>query len=47
MKKIIFHQDSAPAYKSVLAMGKLWDFRYDLLGHPPPIPVPKPEEICF
>ena len=33
-KKNIFHQDNAPAHISVLAMGKLWDLRYDLLGHP-------------
>jgi Transposase. len=33
-KKIIFHQDNAPAHKSVLAMGKLRDLRYNLLGHP-------------
>jgi hypothetical protein len=30
--KIIFHQDSAPAHKSVLAMGKLRDLHYGLLG---------------
>jgi hypothetical protein len=30
-KKIIFHQDSAPAHKSVLAMGKLRDLHYELL----------------
>jgi hypothetical protein len=34
-KKIIFHQNNAPAHKSVLAMGKLWDMHYDLLEHPP------------
>jgi transposase len=34
-KKIIFHQDNAPAHKSVLAMGKLRDLRYELLEHPP------------
>jgi hypothetical protein len=28
MKKIIFHQDNAPAHKSVLAMGKLRDLHY-------------------
>lgn len=34
-KKIIFHQDNAPAYKSVLAMGKLRDLKYEVLEHPP------------
>jgi len=34
-KKIIFHQDSAPAHKSVLAMGKWRDLHYELLEHPP------------
>ena len=33
-KKLIFHQDNAPAHKSVLAMRKLQDLRYNLLGHP-------------
>jgi transposase len=34
-KKIIFHQDNAPAHKSVLAMGNLRDLHYELLEHPP------------
>jgi len=34
-KKIIFHQDSAPAHKSVLAIGKLRDLHYEVLEHPP------------
>jgi histone-lysine N-methyltransferase SETMAR len=33
-KKTIFHQDNAPAHKSVLAMGKLRDLHYELLEHP-------------
>jgi len=33
-KKIVFHQDNAPAHKSVLAMGKLRDLHYELLEHP-------------
>jgi hypothetical protein len=32
-KKIIFYQDNAPAHKSVLAVGKLRDLHYELLGH--------------
>jgi hypothetical protein len=32
-KKITFHQDNAPAHKSVLAMGKLRDLHYELLEH--------------
>jgi hypothetical protein len=34
-KKIILYQDSAPAHKSVLAIGKLRDLHYELLEHPP------------
>jgi hypothetical protein len=34
-KKTIFHQDNAPAYKNVLAVGKLRDLHYELLEHPP------------
>jgi histone-lysine N-methyltransferase SETMAR len=34
-KTIIFHQENAPAHKSVLAMGKLRDLHYDLLEHLP------------
>jgi len=34
-KKIIFHQENAPAHKSVLAMGKFRDLHYELLEHPP------------
>ena len=34
-KKIFFHQDNAPAHKSVLAMGKIRDLHYELLEHPP------------
>jgi len=33
--KIIFHQDSAPAHKSVLTKGKLRGLHYELLEHPP------------
>jgi histone-lysine N-methyltransferase SETMAR len=33
-KKIIFHQNNAPAHKSVLAMGKLRDLHNELLEHP-------------
>jgi histone-lysine N-methyltransferase SETMAR len=34
-RKISFHQDNAPAQKSILAMGKLRDLHYELLEHPP------------
>jgi hypothetical protein len=33
-KKIIFHQDNAPAQKSNVAMGKLRNLHYELLEHP-------------
>jgi histone-lysine N-methyltransferase SETMAR len=34
-KKIIFHQDNAPAHKIVLAVGKLSDLHYEFMEHPP------------
>lgn len=34
-KKIIFHQDNAPAHTSMIAMAKLHELRYELLPHPP------------
>jgi predicted ATP-dependent protease len=34
-KKIIFHQDNAPAHKSVLVMGNLRDLLCELLEHLP------------
>jgi len=46
-KKIIFHQDNAPAHKSVLAMGKLRDLHYELLEHPPCSPDLAPSEFCL
>ena len=46
-KKIIFHQDNAPAHKSVLAMGKLRDLHYELLEHPPSSPDLAPSVFCL
>jgi len=46
-KKIIFHQDNAPAHKSVLAMGKLRDLHYELLKHPPYSPDLAPSDFCL
>jgi histone-lysine N-methyltransferase SETMAR len=43
--KIIFHQDNAPAHKSVLAMGKLRDLHYELLEHPPYSPDLTPSDL--
>jgi histone-lysine N-methyltransferase SETMAR len=45
--KIIFHQDTAPAHKSVLAMGKLRDLHYELLEHPPCSPDLAPSDFCL
>jgi hypothetical protein len=42
---IIFHQDNAPPYKSVLAMGKLMDLHYKLLENPPYSPDLAPFDI--
>jgi histone-lysine N-methyltransferase SETMAR len=44
-KKIIFHQDNAPAHKSVLAMGKLRDLLDELLEHPPYFPDLAPSDF--
>jgi histone-lysine N-methyltransferase SETMAR len=44
---IIFHQDNAPAHKSVLAMGKLSDLHYELLEHPPYSPDLVPSGFCL
>lgn len=44
-KKIIFHQDNAPVHKSALAMGKLRDLGYELLGHPPYSPDLAPSDF--
>jgi histone-lysine N-methyltransferase SETMAR len=46
-KKIIFHQDNAPAHKSVLAMGNLRDLYYELLEHPPCSPDLAPSDFCL
>jgi len=46
-KKIIFHQDIAPAHESVLAMGKLRDLHYELLEHPPFSPDLAPSDFCL
>jgi histone-lysine N-methyltransferase SETMAR len=44
-KIIIFHQDNAPAHKSVLALGKLRDLHYELLEHPPYSPNLAPSDF--
>jgi len=46
-KKIIFHQDNAPAQKSNLAMGKLRDLHYELLEHPSYSPDLAPSDFCL
>jgi len=46
-KKFIFYQDSAPAHKSVLAMGKLRNLHYELLEHPPCSPDLAPSDFCL
>jgi len=43
----IFHQDNAPAQKSVLAMGKLRDLHYELLEHPPYSPDLAASDFCL
>jgi histone-lysine N-methyltransferase SETMAR len=46
-KNIIFYQDSAPAHKSVLAIGKLRDLHYELLKHSPYSPDLSPSVFCL
>jgi len=46
-KKIIFHQDNAPAHRSVLAMGKLRNLHYQLLEHPLYSPDLAPSDFCL
>jgi histone-lysine N-methyltransferase SETMAR len=46
-KKNIFYEDSEPAHKSVLAMGKLRDLHYELLEHPPFSPDLAPSDFCL
>jgi histone-lysine N-methyltransferase SETMAR len=46
-KKVVFHQDNAPAHKSVLAMGKLMDLHYELLEHPPYSPNLTPSDFSL
>jgi histone-lysine N-methyltransferase SETMAR len=46
-EKIIFHQDSAPAHQSVLAMGKVRNLYYELLEHPPYSPDLAPSDFYF
>jgi len=46
-KKKFFHQDSAPAHKSVLAMGKFRGLHYELLEHPPCSPDLAPSDFCL
>ncbi|CAK9833213.1 Histone-lysine N-methyltransferase SETMAR [Anthophora retusa] len=44
-KKIIFHQDNAPAHRGVLAMAKLKELHYELLEHPPYSPDLAPSDF--
>ena len=34
-KKVLFHQDNAPAHKCAVAMAKLHQLGYELVDHPP------------
>lgn len=44
-KKIIFHQDNAPAHKSVRTMAKFQELHYELLEHPPYSPDLAPSDF--
>ena len=34
-KKVLFHKDKAPCYKSIATMAKLHELHFELLPHPP------------
>lgn len=44
-KKVLFHQDNAPAHNSMVAMAKLHQLRYELLPHPPYSPDLAPSDF--
>lgn len=44
-KKIIYHQDNAPAHKSALTISKLTELKYELLEHPPYSPDLAPSDF--
>ena len=35
MKRVLFHQDNAPAHKSVVAVAAVNDPAFELVDHPP------------
>ena len=38
MKGVLFHQDNAPAHKSIVAMAAMPDCGFELVDHPPHSP---------
>ncbi|MCU7903102.1 MAG: transposase [Candidatus Thiodiazotropha sp. (ex Lucinoma aequizonata)] len=44
-KGVLFHQDNAPAHKSVVAMAALHDCGFELIGHPPYSPDLAPSDF--
>lgn len=44
-KKILFHQDNAPAHTSIVAMAKIHELRFQLLDHPPYSPDLAPSDF--
>lgn len=44
-KKILFHQDNAPAHKSFLVMAKLDEYGFDVVNHPPYSPDLAPSDF--
>lgn len=44
-KKVLFHQDNAPAHSSAVATAKLAELRYELLPHPPYSPDLAPSDF--
>lgn len=44
-KKVLFHQDNAPAHTSVIAMAKIYELHFELLDHPPYSPDLAPSDF--
>jgi len=44
-KKVLFHQDNAPCYKSILTMAKINELKFELLEHPPYSPDLAPSDF--
>ena len=46
-KKVLFHQDNVPCYKTQATMAKLNELSFELLPHPPYSPDLAPSDYCL